>query len=189
MSSKTIKQVFRSFILVPFLATNLSVSSLNERIDGLISAEIQNKAKIEAQMLRFERANKIDAYFASADMPLEGYGMKMVIEAESNGLDWRMIPAIAVRESTGGKFACKKAKYNPFGWHSCKSGFNSYDEAIEELAKHLSGNNPRTARYYGNKDTIEKILNTYNPKEIVPTYVPEVVRIMEKIENTEIQSA
>ena len=36
-------------------------------------------------------------------MPLFGMGMKMCKEAEKNELDWRLLPAIAVRESTGGK--------------------------------------------------------------------------------------
>ena len=36
-------------------------------------------------------------------MPLLGLGKKMVIEAEKNNLDWRLLPAISVIESTGGK--------------------------------------------------------------------------------------
>ncbi len=113
-------------------------------------------------------------------MPLYGYGAKMIEEANKNDLDWRLLPAIAVRESTGGKFACKKVKFNPFGWGSCKIGFNSYDNAIETVAKNLGGNNPRTKMHYEDKTT-EEILKAYNPPSIVPKYVPQVLKIMENI--------
>jgi hypothetical protein len=91
-------------------------------------------------------------------------------------------PAIAVRESTGGKYACKSVSYSAFGWGSCKISFKSYDHAIEVMATNLGGNNPKTARYYDNK-SVKDILETYNPPSVVPTYAKEVMAIMDKIEN------
>ena len=131
------------------------------------------------------KAEAIDSYFAFHGLPLEGYGMKMVLEAEKNNLDWRLIPAIAMRESTGGKFACKKADFNPFGWGSCKIHFDSYDHAIEIIAKNLGGNNPRTANYYADKD-IKGILQAYNPPSIVRLYAEQVMDIMKDIASEEI---
>jgi hypothetical protein len=125
-----------------------------------------------------EHAEKIDAYYAKRGMPLEGYGEKMVAEAEKNNLDWRLLPAIAIKESTGGKFACYK---NPFGWGSCKIKFASYDDAIEAVARNLGGNNPNTARYYKDKTTKEK-LHHYN-NSVVPTYTGEIMQFMELIED------
>lgn len=122
-------------------------------------------------------ADAIDAYFAEHDMPLLGQGMKMVQEAELNGLDWRLLPAIAVRESSGGKNACKN---NPFGWGSCKINFNSVEEAIETVAMNLGGNNPKTARHYDNK-TVKQILRAYNPPSIVLRYAEQVMAIMKSI--------
>ncbi len=185
--STTIKQVFRSFIIVPFLATSLSISSFNAVIDQVVTREAENDAAKQAQVERVEKAGKINAYFAQNNMPLARFGMKMVLEAEKNDLDWRMIPAIAVRESSGGIHACKSknAQFNPFGWNSCKSGFKSYDDAIERLAQHLGGNHPRTSHYYNGKEN-RAILQTYNPPSIVATYADEVLRIMAKIEATEI---
>lgn len=131
------------------------------------------------------RAEKIDQYFKERDMPLAGYGEQMVLVADKNDIDWRLIPAIAVRESTGGKFACKRATFNPFGWGSCRIGFKSYDHAIEMLGQHLGGNHPNTKRYYAEKD-VEDILKTYNPPSVVPEYAYQVMRIMDAIENTEL---
>lgn len=131
------------------------------------------------------KAGAIDAYFQVRNMPLEGLGMKMVLEAEKNGLDWRIIAAIAVRESTGGKFECKRVKNNPFGWGSCKISFNSYEKAIETVAHNLGGNNPKTARHYDDKTT-KQILRAYNPPSVVPRYAEQVMSIMNAIGEPEI---
>ena len=132
---------------------------------------------IEAQKLK---ADAIDTYFKERSMPLAGMGMKMVIEADKNDLDWRLLPAIAVRESTGGKFECKKAEFNSFGWGSCKINFNSNDEAIETVARNLGGNNPKTAKHYDNKTTIQ-ILRAYNPPSVIRRYAQQVISIMDDI--------
>ncbi len=130
--------------------------------------------------IRVAKAEAIDAYFKSKDMPLAGYGMTMVLEAEKNELDWRLVPAIAVRESTGGKHECKKVPNNPFGWGSCRIGFTSNEHAIETIAKNLGGNNPKTAHYYDEK-TVKQILHAYNPPSIVPKYAEQVMKIMSTI--------
>ena len=148
-----------------FLATLVS----NVNLDSSISEE-------KHQEVREERAAKIDAYYKKRNMPLEGYGMKMVLEAEKNNLDWRLIPAIAIRESTGGKFACYN---NPFGWGSCKIKFATWDDAIEAIARNLGGNNPSTEQYYKGKTTAEK-LAYYN--SVIPEYTAEIFEFMELIE-------
>ncbi len=104
----------------------------------------------------------------------------MAEEADKNDLDYRLIPAIAVRESTGGKYDCVKAKNNPFGWGSCKISFNSNEEAIEIIARNLGGNNPKTKQHYAGKTT-KGILEKYNPRYIAPRYVGQVMAIMNAI--------
>lgn len=184
MSSTNKHSIINSFVIVPLLAASLSINAFTAAIEKstqlqIVSAQgILSNEDLALQKEREEKAASIDAYYAKYNMPLEGYGMKMVLEAEKNGLDWRLIPAIAVRESTGGKFACKN---NPFGWGSCKIAFKDYNEGIEVVSRNLSGNNPRTARYYGGK-SVRGILETYNPPSIVPTYASEVIAIMNKIE-------
>ena len=141
------------------------------------------KAKdLEARLdsVRQVKVKAIDDYFGLHDMPLSGMGKKMVEESEKNGLDWRLLPAIAVRESTGGKYDCVKVKNNPFGWGSCKIGFQSNEEAIETVARNLGGNNPNTERHYADKTT-DQILKAYNPPSIVPNYVRQVKSIMKAI--------
>lgn len=134
-------------------------------------------AQGEYASLSAEQARKIDAYFAKRGMPLEGYGAKMVKVAADNNIDWRLLPAIAIKESTGGKFACYN---NPFGWGSCKIKFKDFYSAIETVGMNLGGNNPNTARYYKDKTNIEK-LHHYN-NSVVPTYTGEILAFMDLIE-------
>jgi len=183
-------------MLLPFMAGTTTVpfgSILIDATKETVQTVFIQKENIEASgILAFNqvldqkaadlkvKAEAIDAYFESKDMPLLGMGMKMVEEAEKNEIDWRLLPAIAVRESTGGKHDCKKVENNPFGWGSCKIGFNSNEEAIEIVAMNLGGNNPNTEKHYDNKTT-KQILRAYNPPSIVPRYAEQVMSIMNTI--------
>ena len=162
--------------------TEISQGVLAQKFNTTINGALaDNQQAVDPEVLaRQAKADAIDAYFKKYDMPLEGMGMKMVLEAEKNDIDWRLLPAIAVRESTGGQFACKKVDNNPFGWGSCKIGFDSLDGAIETVAQNLGGNNPKTARHYDNKTT-KQILRAYNPPSIVPRYAEQVMTIMDTI--------
>lgn len=151
---------------------NPSIIALNDALDK------------EIQIIKI-KADAIDSYFKDYDMPLHGYGMKMVQEAEKNNLDWRLLAAIAVRESTGGKHDCNRVSNNPFGWGSCKIGFKSIDEAIETIARNLGGNNPNTAHHYDDKTTMQ-ILRAYNPPSVVKRYAEQVIAIMNKIGDVEV---
>lgn len=130
---------------------------------------------------RQEKAQKIDTYFHSRSMPLEGHGMQFVLVAEKYGLPYNFLPAISVRESSGGK---RYINNNPFGWGSAKIKFSSFNEAIEVVGKNLAGANPKTASYYGGK-TVKEKLYFYNGT-VIKGYENEVMAIMDKIDDTEV---
>ena len=160
---------------VPFMA--IPSVSLASHI-GSLDSEPKTKVEVSIEDLRKEKALIIDTYFKERSMPLYGTGMTFVLVAEKYGLDWRLLPAIGARESSGGKAACG---YNPFGWGSCKlNNFSSYEQAIEALGRNLGGANPNTARYYAGNSTKEKLY--YYNGTVVPTYPDEVIAIMKKIE-------
>lgn len=123
------------------------------------------------------RAEIIDNYYKERNMPLYGYGSKMVEIADKYNLDWRLLPAISIRETSGGKYMCKspKAQNNPFGWGSCKIGFDSINMSIEIVGYKLS-----TLQVYKGKST-SKILYHYNGT-VVKTYPQEVITIMNSLE-------
>lgn len=152
---------------------------INVPIDPEILAKYEKQTKLRSED-SIKKVQKIDTYFRTRAMPLFGKGIKFVLAAEKYGIDWNLLPAIAVRESSGGKQPCGN---NPFGWGDCKmNNFRSYDEAIEIVSSHLSGSKESTARYYAGKTTAEKLHN-YNGK-VVPTYSSEVLAIMKVIHNT-----
>lgn len=181
-------QFVRGLVLIPFLTTgsplamlqNLKVPAHNEAGKGIFVAFASDATAPavdeEAEALRVEHIEKIDAYYKKRGMPLEGYGAKLVEEAEKNDLDWRLLPAISIQETTGGKFACHN---NPFGWGSCKIKFQDWNEAIETVARNLGGNNPKTERYYKGKTTLEK-LDYYNSE--VDSYTKDILNYMELID-------
>lgn len=187
MHTQKFSNVLRSFVVFPMFAMTMPLASLNAvgslTVNTPIVASENSVITTQEDETRRQKADAIDDYFASKDAPLEGYGMKFVTEAEENGLDWRLLPAIAMRETTGGKFACKSANapYNNFGWHSCKKGFSSVEESIEYISKTLGGNNENANAYKAGM-TSEQILKKYNPESIIPGYYKQVMKIMDAIE-------
>ncbi|MCD8508153.1 MAG: hypothetical protein LRY42_02020 [Candidatus Pacebacteria bacterium] len=135
-------------------------------------------------MTQRERAAKIDAYFAQWNLPLAGYGMTFVQAADQyEHIDWRLLAAIGMRESTGCKFAF--AQNNCFGWGR-RVTFSSKEEAIYRITAHLAGEIPSTAYYYAGKDT-QGILRRYN--SVIPTYTKEIFTIMDRIENMPVEQS
>lgn len=183
MNKQKIISYLNSIIAIPMLSIMMPLSGVSP-IPSL--AVINNSALTEEnsvittpeEVARQEKADAIDTYFAKHDAPLEGHGMKFVIEAEKNEIDWRLLPAIAMRESTGGIHACKSVPNSVFGWGSCKISFNSIDESIEIVAQSLGGNNPNTAHHYEDK-TVTQILKKYN--SVIPGYSNQVIKIMKSI--------
>ena len=173
---KQFYKVSAVFALVPFMAIPSTVLTLN--IGSLTNSPV-TKVEVSADDLRAQKAKEINTYFKERSMPMAGTGMTFVLVAEKYGLDYRLLPAIAVRESSGGKAACG---YNAFGWGSCKlHNFNSYEQAIDALGKNLGGANAKTARYYAGKTNLEKLY--YYNGTVVPEYPSEVLAIMNNIDN------
>lgn len=196
--NKNLIRILESFVILPAITVAMPLGGLfgmmqtstTQGVPQIVLAQQNigantlfafNQAQDEKVQTLEAQAKAIDAYFGAYNMPLKGTGMKMAEEAHKNGLDWRLIPAIAVRESTGGKFACKSVSNSFFGWGSCKISFKSKDEAIESIARNLSGNNPNTDHHYPKGQTTLQILKKYNPPSIVPKYADQVMAIMDAI--------
>jgi len=181
-----IQNTLHSFVALPLLVSSIAGINPNvaEVTNSLSSSSIMGE-EISSDLLVSDEAKKIDAYFKDRNMPLEGYGEVFVREARKNNLDPFLVAAISVRESTGGRHACKSVTHSFLGWGSCKINFNSPEEAIEIVSWNLGGNNPRTASFYAEKST-KAILQTYNPPSIVAEYAYEVMDIMDIMRTYEI---
>ena len=123
-----------------------------------------------------ERPARIDAYFLSQKAPLAGHGQTFVDASDKCGMDWRLLPAIAMQESTGGK---RMQLNNPFGWGSAKIPFASIEEAILSVGAHICGDVTSTAKWYNTTST-ERKLYFYNGT-VAPSYPTEVMWIMDQM--------
>lgn len=137
--------------------------------------------KDQKNMVDQVRINKIRSYYNRYNLPLAAHAEDFVRSANKYDIDWRLVAAIGMIESTGGKFACSTAKYSAFGWGSCKIDFDSYEQSIDVISKNLAGKNPNTSHYYAGKD-IRGILWSYNPDTIRAGYGDMVMRQMEIID-------
>lgn len=106
------------------------------------------------------RAEKIRQFFAKYNSPLEPYADDVVKAADEYGLDYRLVPAIAMQESN----LCRvipPGSYNCWGFgiygHTV-TRFNDYKEAIYTVTKTLANN------YKGN--------GLITPDEIQKVYTP-----------------
>jgi hypothetical protein len=116
-----------------------------------------------------ERRLKLQAFFKAYQCPAPYYVEDYLKEADKNAIDYRLLPAISVRESTCGRHARLN---NHWGWDSARSGFSSVKAGIHYLARTLA----LSPRY---KDkTVEAKLKTYNP---IVQYAAEVKHLMEEI--------
>ncbi len=106
------------------------------------------------------RIEALDDFFASYESPLEGHAKTIVEEADTHNIDYRLLPAIAMQEST----LCKriiKNSYNCWGfgiYGSKVTKFSSYDDAIRVITETIS-------KKYVQKGYIK-------PEEIVQKYTP-----------------
>ncbi len=106
------------------------------------------------------RVENLKLFFAEYNSPLEPYAQNFVNVSEKYGLDYRLLPAIAMQESN----LCKKAPKNSyncwgFGIYGKKvTKFSSFDQAINSITKTLA------TQYKGNGlVTPEEIMSRYTP--------------------------
>lgn len=110
--------------------------------------------------VRDRRVAVLKAFFRKYDSPLYDHADFIVKVSDEYGLDYRLIPAISMQESTACKFIPHNS-YNCWGWgiYGNKiTRFNSYPEAIETIAKGLK------------KNYIDKGLTS--PEQIMAKYTP-----------------
>ena len=113
------------------------------------------------------RLNKLRKFFLTLNCPLAPVTEVFVAEADSHNLDWRLLPSLAVIESSGGKVSRGN---NIFGWNNGHTSFPTLGAAIHQVARTLADGNA-----YKNK-SLMALLRTYNPVEGYAEKVQQVMR-------------
>ena len=116
-------------------------------------AETQPAEKAQIRSNEDPRILSLRRFFQRNNSPAQHLSDVFIREADNNGLDWRLLPGLALIESGGGKH-CQK--FNLFGWMNGRASFESFTDGIRQVAWHLSN-----SRYYKNK-SVDRMLLTYN---------------------------
>lgn len=133
-----------SFTAMPLVVNELTSRNLDGQVLGV---EIKdNRPYIVENFLK--------------DTPLEPYSGEIVSTADKYQLDYRLIPAIAMKETGGGK-AAPSGSFNAWGFENGKTIFASWESAIESVGKTLKTR-------YADKGLI-------TPDQIMPIYAPPQV--------------
>jgi hypothetical protein len=117
------------------------------------------------------RIERLETFFKNYDCPGPFHVHEYLQAADSHELDYRLLPAISLVESTCGAY---QRMNNRWGWASTQSGFESVPAGIDYITEQLA-ENPK----YRGKSVKEKLF-TYNP---FPQYVRQVERLMREIED------
>lgn len=119
------------------------------------------------------RLSRLKAFLQAHRSPLYAQAHHFLGAADLYGLDWRLLPAIAVLETGAGRTARNN---NFFGWASGERLFPSAPYAIHWVAWRLA----RSPLYRGR--TLDAVLRTYNPH---PNYARRVAALMRRLGNVE----
>lgn len=165
---------FFSSIIILFLLTLALLSSIFNSSDSSkvqILGSSNQKPKYQAlpeetrevvskTSVQDGRVTALERFFSEYDSPLEGHAGLIVDLADEYGMDYRLVPAIAMKEST----LCHKIPKNShncwgYGIYGDKvTRFESYKEGIETVSKGLG------ERYVG--------IGLVDPYEIMTKYNP-----------------
>ena len=115
------------------------------------------------------RIARLEKFFESYHCPAPHHTSDYLRAADSYRLDYRLLPAVSIRETLCGR--TEKQQHNAWGYHH--QSFSSIEVGIDFLARRLTQH-----PFYRGKTLHDKLF-TYNP---LPAYPGEVKRIMRQIE-------
>ena len=142
-------------------------------ITGLpaMAAQTDTQPAEKAQVRSNEdpRILSLRRFFQRNNSPAQHLSDVFIREADVNGLDWRLLPGLALVETGGGKH-CQK--FNLFGWMNGKASFESFTDGIRQVAWHLSN-----SKYYRHK-SVDRLLLTYNKDPMYRVRVRSVMQLI-----------
>jgi len=149
-------------ILSGLLFVGMIFKTIDDKIPTQIAQANQNTVlptkeetiQIEAvvtQKVADKRVIQIKQYLSKRNAPLAKYAQDFVDAADKYGIDYRIVAAISIIESGGGKNTFKP--YNAWGWG--KSGFANWKEGIYAVSKGLG-------KYYDIGLTTPKLISSAN---------------------------
>jgi hypothetical protein len=133
-----------------------------------ISLELRN---LPAERREDPRLSRLRRFLRGAAPRLEGLSPAFLAAADSNQLDWTLLPSLSLIESggNGGR------NNNILGWNNGKTRFQSVTHGIQTVARRLS-----ESPIYRDKN-VDGILSAYNTD---PKYADKVRSVMRRMRAT-----
>jgi hypothetical protein len=138
------------------------------RLDTAVSAK-PTSIKLPQPPGPDARAIRLNHFLSRLHCPVASLAEDFVHAADENHIDWRLLPSIAIIESSGGK-AYKNN--NIFGWDNGDQSFPTVRAGLNQVAFKLG----KSSLYRG-RDSYGK-LRLYNPDE---NYAYSVLAVMRRI--------
>jgi hypothetical protein len=113
------------------------------------------------------RKQALIRFFEKNESKLVQFADEFLQAADRHKLDWRLLPSLAMVESSGGKYY---QFGNIFGWDSGRTRFSS----IEDCIHHVAGRLAESPIYKGK--SIQVMLTIYNPAR--KDYATRVTAVM-----------
>ncbi len=112
------------------------------------------------------RAAALRGFFEALNSPASDWTEDFLLAADRHGLDWRLLPSIAILESGGGR---ESMNNNILGWDSCLKTFPSVRAGIHTVADRLAN-----SKLYKNKD-LDRKMKIYSPNAMYPGKVKRLM--------------
>jgi hypothetical protein len=125
---------------------------------------------------RDPRCHALRNFFLRYQSPLHRLAIRFLQAADAHRLDWRLLPAISMVETTGGKFG---TPHNVFGWNSGRSRFVTTEAGIDYVASRFG----KSPIYAGKSE--QGILQKYNPDR--KKYPPKVAYFMRELSHDPVE--
>ena len=130
-----------------------------------------------------ERVPHLRGYLKAKGSPLASKAAEMIAVADKYHFDWRLLPAIAGKESSFGKKIpwdkeSQKPSFNAWGWGIYGDqilSFSSWEEAIEKVGSGL-----RNGYFDKNLTTVEDIMRYFTSRSN-GSWAADVAYIIEEI--------
>ncbi len=123
------------------------------------------------------REARLSTFLLTYHSPLAPYAQSIINKADENNIDWRLLPAIAMQETTLCKKTLPEAQFNCWGWGiygKHVTNFASFDEAIDTISSYFA------KKKENGIESLDEIGAIYNPsnhsnwKENVAAFMAEM---------------
>jgi len=183
-------------VIAGILATGLILNTVNEialtQIEGIENAKFQKEFEQDVEYiqntpvqetvlensvsispedaLKAKRIENIRKYLSKRGAPLAANAQDFVEAAQKYGIDYRLVAAISIIESSGGLHNFKP--YNAWGWGSYS--FKNFKEGIYTVSKGLGG-------YYSRGLDTPKEISVYYCPPSASSWASKVSYVMNQI--------